>query len=74
MAPMLLTNQICFSYFCRRSPGDYFFQTVLNFNHWFQTRTFLSLILVHKVNWPLPLAAMFLADQIYLIFPSDHFC
>ena len=27
--PCVLTDQICFSYYCRRSPSDHFYQTIL---------------------------------------------
>ena len=31
-----LMDQISFSYFCRRSPGDHFCQIIFSSDHWFQ--------------------------------------
>ena len=76
LAVMFLTDQICFSYFCRGSPSDYFYQIILNSDHRSQSRR-SSKFCFH--NKPRLLAVMFLTNQNFLaIFkeghgPSDHF-
>ena len=32
-----LTDQICISYFCTKSPNDHFYQILFNFDHPFQS-------------------------------------
>ena len=78
---MFLTDQICFSYFCRRSPSDYFYQITFITYFWILTTGLraedLQSFCFH--NKPRPLAVMFFDGSIFLaIFeeghgPSDHF-
>ena len=63
--PCFLRYQIHLSYYCR-SPNDHFFQIVFVSDHWFKRQCIKFLTLVHKGNWPFPLAAILLR--------KGHFC
>ena len=48
----VLTDQICLSFFCRRSSDDHCYQIILNSDHLFQRRIFKGFIItISHVPW-----------------------
>ena len=62
---VFLTDQISFSYFCRGSPNNHFYQIIFNSDHWFQKMMFKVPYIGTQEKWATPRGGhVFLTDQV----------